>query len=48
MDVAHRDNIKLTLTGLSLLGIFILLRVFVVDGGGGFETAEKVFPLNTD
>lgn len=34
--------------GLSLLGIFIVLRVFIVDGDGGFETAEKVFPPNRD
>lgn len=43
VDVAHRDNIKLTLTGLSLLGIFILLRVFIVDGGVVFRLQKKYF-----
>lgn len=41
--VAHRNNIKLTLTGLSLFGIFILLRVFIVDGGVVFRLQKKYF-----
>lgn len=41
--MAHRDNIKLTLTGLSLFGIFILLRVFIVDGGVVFRLQKKYF-----